>query len=263
MGEFVNLEATERDGVGVIRINRPKVNAISGQLSLELLDVANELTSRPDIRAVVMWGGPRFFAAGADIGEFPSDGPAEERDPTGMTNPLNDALLTLEGLDQITISAVNGFALGGGCELSMSTDFRVCGESAVFGQPEILLGIIPGAGGTQRLTRLVGVTKSKELNYTGRQVKADEALEIGLVSAVHPDDEVFDRALDMAEMYAKGPAALKNAKRSIMGGLNVDIPEAIEVEKEQFKESFKTDDAVIGIKSFLEQGPGKAEFTHR
>ncbi|MFW2382283.1 MAG: enoyl-CoA hydratase/isomerase family protein [Acidimicrobiales bacterium] len=263
MGEFVNLEATERDGVAVIRINRPKVNAISGQLSLELLDVANELTTRHDIRAVVMWGGPRFFAAGADIGEFPSDGPPEERDPTGMTNPLNDALLTIEGLDQITISAVNGFALGGGCELSMSTDFRVCGEGAIFGQPEILLGIIPGAGGTQRLTRLVGVTKSKELNYTGRQVKADEALEIGLVSAVYPDDEVFDHALDMAEMYAKGPAALKNVKRSIMGGLNVDIPEAIEVEKQQFKESFKTDDAVIGIKSFLEQGPGKAEFTHR
>jgi enoyl-CoA hydratase len=263
MGEFVNLEETERDGVGVIRIDRPKVNAISGQLSLELLEVAVGLKARADLRAVVMWGGPRFFAAGADIGEFPSDGPPEERDPTVMTNPLNEALLTIEGLDQITISAVNGFALGGGCEVSMSTDFRVCGEGAIFGQPEILLGITPGAGGTQRLTRLVGVTKSKELNYTGRQVKAEEALAIGLVSAVYPDSEVFDRALDMAEMYAKGPAALKNVKRSIMGGLNVDIPEAIEVEKREFIESFKTDDAVIGIKSFLEHGPGKANFTHR
>ncbi len=263
MGEFVNLEETDRDGVGVIRIDRPKVNAISGQLSVELLAVANDLKGRADLRAVVMWGGPRFFAAGADIGEFPSDGPPEERDPTGMTNPLNEALLTIEGLDQITISAVNGFALGGGCEVSMSTDFRVCGEGAIFGQPEILLGIIAGAGGTQRLTRLVGVTKSKELNYTGRQVKAEEALAIGLVSAVYPDSEVFDRALDMAEMYAKGPAALKNVKRSIMGGLNVDIPEAIEVEKREFIDSFKTDDAVIGIKSFLEHGPGKADFTHQ
>jgi enoyl-CoA hydratase/carnithine racemase len=180
-----------------------------------------------------------------------------------MTNPLNEALLTIEALDQITISAVNGFALGGGCELSMCTDFRVCGEGAVFGQPEILLGIIPGAGGTQRLTRLVGVTKSKELNYSGRQVKSSEALEIGLVSAVYPDDEVFDKALDMAEQYAQGPAALKNAKRSIMNGLNVTVAEAIEIEKAEFVASFKTDDAVIGIKSFLEHGPGKAEFTQR
>ena len=154
-----------------------------------------------------------------------------EFDVTPVQYALMTALIVTPGLDQITISAVNGFALGGGCELSMSTDFRVCGEGAVFGQPEILLGIIPGAGGTQRLTRLVGVTKSKELNYTGRQVKAAEALEIGLVSAVYPDDEVFDRALDMAEMYAKGPAALKNVKRSIMGVLHVDIPEAIEVER--------------------------------
>ncbi len=263
MGEFVKLEDTDRDGVAVIRLDRPKVNAISGQLSKELLEVATEVSGRDDIRAVVVWGGPKFFAAGADIGEFPSDGPPEERDPSGMVDPLNDALLAIEGLDQITISAVNGFALGGGCEVSMSTDFRICGERAVFGQPEILLGIIPGAGGTQRLTRLVGITKSKELNYSGRQVKADEALAIGLVSEVHPDDEVFDRALDMAEQYAKGPAALKNVKRSIMDGLNLDIADAIEVEKREFVASFKTDDAVIGIKSFLEHGPGKAEFTQR
>ena len=263
MGEFVNLEESDRDGVAVIRIDRPKVNAISGQLSTELLDVAKELQGRSDIRAVVMWGGPRFFAAGADIGEFPSDGPAEDRDPTGMTDPLNEALLTIEGLDQITISAVNGFALGGGCELSMCTDFRVCGERAVFGQPEILLGIIPGAGGTQRLTRLVGITKSKELNYSGRQVKADEALAIGLVSAVYPDEAVIDKALDMAEEYANGPAALKHVKRSIMGGLNVDIAEAIQVERNEFKASFQTDDAVIGIKSFLEHGPGKADFSQK
>ncbi len=262
MGEFVNLEETDRDGVAVIRIDRPKVNAISGQLSNELLEVAKELQGRSDIRAVVMWGGPRFFAAGADIGEFPSDGPAEDRDPTGMTDPLNEALLTIEGLDQITISAVNGFALGGGCELSMCTDFRVCGEKAVFGQPEILLGITPGAGGTQRLTRLVGITKSKELNYSGRQVKADEALAIGLVSAVYPDEAVIDKALDMAEEYASGPAALKNVKRAIMDGLAVDIAEAIQVERREFKASFTTDDAVIGIKSFLEHGPGKAAFTH-
>lgn len=261
MGEFVNLEDSGRDGVAIIRVGRPKVNAINSQLSAELLAVAKGLQTRTDIRAVVVWGGPKFFAAGADIGEFPSDGPPEDRDPTPMTNVLNEALSTIENLDQITISAVNGFALGGGCEMSMATDFRVCGESAVFGQPEILLGITPGAGGTQRLTRLVGVTKSKELGYTGRQVKATEALEIGLVSAIYPDDEVLDSALDMADGFARGPAALVNVKRSIMDGLHVDLATAIEIEKREFVASFKTDDAVIGIKSFLANGPGKADFT--
>ncbi len=261
MGAHVNLEDSGRDKVAIIRVDRPKVNAISSQLSRELLDVATELQDRRDIRAVVIWGGPKIFAAGADITEFPADGPPDERDPTPMTDILNDALLTIENLDQITISAVNGYALGGGCEISMATDFRICGESAVFGQPEILLGITPGAGGTQRLTRLVGVTKAKELGYTGRQVTADEALAIGLVSAVHPDDEVVDRALDLAEEYARGPSALRNVKRAIMDGLHVDLGEAIEIEKREFKASFRTEDAVIGIKSFIESGPGKAKFT--
>lgn len=263
MGDFVTLEDGGRPGVAVIRLDRPKVNAINSQLSRELLDVATELAERSDIRSAVIWGGPKIFAAGADITEFPADGPPEERDPTPMTDVLNEALLAIENLDQITISAVNGYALGGGCEVSMSTDFRICGESAVFGQPEILLGITPGAGGTQRLTRLVGVTLAKELGYTGRQVDASEALRIGLVSAVHADDEVIDRALDLAEQYARGPAALRNVKRSIMDGLHVDLAEAIEIEKREFKASFRTDDAVIGIKSFIENGPGKATFTGR
>ncbi len=262
MGEFVNIEDSGRDKVALLRIERKPVNAINGQLSVELLAAAKELQTRSDIRAVVMWGGPKVFAAGADIKEFPSDGPAEQRDPTPMTDPLNEALLMIEGLDQITISAVNGVALGGGCEMSMATDFRVCGAGARFGQPEILLGIIPGAGGTQRLTRLVGVTKSKELGYSGRMVKADEALAIGLVSAVYPDDEVLDSALDMAEQYANAAAAISNVKRSIMDGLNAeDMAAAIQIERREFQKSFQTDDAVIGIKSFIEHGPGKAEFT--
>ncbi|MDA3039460.1 MAG: enoyl-CoA hydratase-related protein [Actinomycetota bacterium] len=261
MGEFVTVQETDHDGVAVIRLDRPKVNALNTQVGHELLAAATEIETRSDIRAVVLWGGPRFFAAGADISEFPvNDG---IRDPSGMVDALNAANFKLENLPQITIAAVNGFALGGGCELSMSTDFRICGEGAVFGQPEILLGLIAGAGGTQRLTRLIGITKAKELNYTGRNVKADEALAIGLVSAVHPDDQVLDQALELAARYAKGPAALANAKKAIMDGLHVSIEEAITVERSEFIASFQTDDAVIGIKSFLEQGPGKAAFTGR
>ncbi len=259
--EFVRIEESSVDGVAVLRIDRPKVNALNTQLSQEILDGANEVGAREDVRAVVVWGGPKIFAAGADIAAFPmGDG---HRDPTPMTDILNDAIFAIENLSQITVSAVNGYALGGGCELSMGTDFRVCGTKAAFGQPEILLGITAGAGGTQRLTRLVGVTKSKDINYSGRMVKADEALEIGLVSAVHPDEEVLDRAVEMVAPYASGAAALSCVKKSIMDGLNLPIDEAIAVERREFVNSFQTEDALIGLKSFLETGPGNADFTGR
>jgi enoyl-CoA hydratase len=259
MGEFVNIEDSGTEGVAVLRLDRPKVNALNKQVGLELLEAANTLAERDDIRGVVLYGGERFFAAGADIAEFPIEG--DQRDPSPMVDPLNDAIFAIENLPQITVAAVNGFALGGGCELSMSTDFRICGEGAKFGQPEILLGIIPGAGGTQRLTRLVGVTKSKELNYSGRMVDAAEALAIGLVSAVHPDDEVLGKAIEMVASFANGPAALRNAKKAIMDGLHVSLAEAIAIEKREFVAAFQTDDAVTGITSFLENGPGKAEFS--
>ncbi len=259
MGEFVNIEESSDDKVAVIRLDRPKVNALNSQVGEELQAAATELADRSDIRGVVVWGGPKVFAAGADISEFPVEG--DHRDPSPMVDKLVNALFAIENLPQITISAVNGYALGGGCELSMATDFRICGESANFGQPEILLGIIPGAGGTQRLVRLVGITKAKELNYTGRMVKASEALDIGLVSEVVPDDDVFGRAVELAGRYARGPAAIANAKRAMMDGLHLPLDEAIAVEKREFVASFQTDDAVIGIKSFLEHGPGKASFT--
>lgn len=259
MGEFVNIEDSGTEGVAILRLDRPKVNALNKQVGLELLEAANNLAERDDIRGVVLYGGERFFAAGADIAEFPIEG--DHRDPSPMVDPLNDAIFAIEKLPQITVAAVNGFALGGGCELSMSTDFRICGEGAKFGQPEILLGIIPGAGGTQRLTRLVGVTKSKELNYSGRMVDAAEALAIGLVSAVHPDDEVLGKAIEMVAAFASGPAALRNVKKAIMDGLHVSLEEAIAIEKREFVAAFQTDDAVTGITSFLENGPGKAEFS--
>ena len=259
MGEFVNIEESGTAGVAIIRLDRPKVNALNKQVGEELLAAATELESRDDIRGVVLYGGERFFAAGADIAEFPIEG--DVRDPSPMVDPLNDAIFAIENLPQITVAAVNGFALGGGCELSMSTDFRIGGEGAKFGQPEILLGIIPGAGGTQRLTRLVGITKSKELNYTGRMVDATEALSIGLVSAVHPNEEVLAEAIAMVGAFAKGPAALRNCKKAIMDGLHVSIEEAIAIEKREFVAAFQTDDSVTGITSFLENGPGKAEFS--
>ena len=259
MGEFVNIEESGTAGVAIIRLDRPKVNALNKQVGEELLAAATELEGRDDIRGVVLYGGDRFFAAGADIAEFPIEG--DVRDPSPMVDPLNDAIFAIENLPQITVAAVNGFALGGGCELSMSTDFRICGEGAKFGQPEILLGIIPGAGGTQRLTRLVGITKSKELNYTGRMVDAAEALDIGLVSAVHPNEEVLAEAIAMVAAFANGPAALRNCKKAIMDGLHVSIEEAIAIEKREFVAVFQTDDSVAGITSFLENGPGKAEFS--
>lgn len=258
MGEFVNIEDSGTEGVAIIRLDRPKVNALNKQVGEELLAAATELAGRDEIRGVVLYGGDRFFAAGADIAEFPITG---DRDPSPMVDPLNNAIFAIENLPQITVAAVNGFALGGGCELSMSTDFRICGEGAKFGQPEILLGIIPGAGGTQRLTRLVGITKSKELNYSGRMVDAAEALDIGLVSAVHPNEEVLAEAIAMVGAFANGPAALRNCKKAIMDGLHVSIEEAIAIEKREFVASFQTDDSVTGITSFLENGPGKAEFS--
>ena len=258
MGEFVNIEMSDTEGVAIIRLERPKVNALNTQVGEELLAAAVEIEGRDDIGAVALWGGPKIFAAGADIGEFPIEG--DDRDPTDYVMPLIQANIKLENLPQITVSAVNGVALGGGCELAMATDFRVCGESARFGQPEILLGIIPGAGGTQRLPRLVGITKAKEINYSGRMVAADEALAIGLVSSVHPDDEVLASAIAMVAPYVNGPAALKNVKKSMMDGMHLSLADALDVELGEFVASFQTEDAVTGIHSFLENGPGKAKF---
>jgi enoyl-CoA hydratase/carnithine racemase len=261
MAEFVRLEESPAPGVTLIRLDRPKVNALSTQVGRELGEVAADLEARRDVRAVVLWGGPKVFAAGADITEFPRT--PENRELGPMVDALNDALLRIEALPQITIAAVNGFALGGGCELSLATDFRVCGTSARFGQPEILLGIIPGAGGTQRLPRLIGMSRAKELVYSGRQADAEEALSIGLVSSVHPDEGVLDAAVELASRYAAGPAALREAKRAMQDGITLPIADAIELEKRHFAASFRTEDSITGVTSFLEQGPGKARFTGR
>ena len=258
MGDFVRVETSS--GVATIRIDRPRMNAFDSQLLDELTEAANAVGADPDVRAAVVWGGPRIFAAGADIGRFTGLGPAGARN---LSRHFNDAFLAVENMPQITVTAVNGYALGGGMELAMATDFRVAAEDAMFGQPEIRLGIIPGGGATQRLPRLVGVTRAKEIIYTGRNVYPDEALDIGLISAVHPPDETYDAAVEMAAGYAAGPAALRMAKRAVMDGLALSLADAVARETEHFGDCFATDDTAIGVASFLEKGPGKAIFSGR
>ncbi|MXW41678.1 MAG: enoyl-CoA hydratase/isomerase family protein [Acidimicrobiia bacterium] len=258
MGEFVRVEIGEVAGVATLRLDRPKANALNAQVMAELSRAVNDLSHMTDVRAVVIWGGPRVFAAGADIGDFSGMGTEEGRD---LAQRFNAAFRAVELLPQITISAINGYALGGGCELAMATEFRLVGEGAVLGQPEINLGIIPGGGGTQRLSRLVGIAKAKELIYSGRNVYADEAVAIGLATAVYPDDEVYDEALKLAARYCSAPAAIAMAKRAILEGFSLPLSEALDVEVEAFAECFGTEDARIGVTSFLESGPGKAKFT--
>jgi len=261
MGELVRLEEDSAPGVATVRLDNGKMNPISKQVTAELGAVVGELETRSDIGAVVLWGGPRIFAAGADIKEFPELQDKTEAAEFSMS--LNRVLLRFEALPQITIAAVNGYALGGGTELAMTPEFRLAGENAVFGQPEILLGIIPGGGGTQRLPRLVGVTKAKEIIYSGRMVGAEEALAIGLVSSVHPDEDVYSEAVALAERYASGPKALQYAKQSIMNGMHLPMAEAVAAEAEAFGDCFDTEDRKTGVQSFIDHGPGKAEFERR
>ena len=217
---------------------------------------------RGDIRAAVLWGGPKVFAAGADIKEFRPGEQGAGATP-GAPVSLTGALRRLECIPQILVAAVNGYALGGGCELAMVADFRVASDDAVFGQPEILLGIIPGAGGTQRLPRLVGLSRAKEIVYSGRRVAAAEALAIGLADAVAPAAETYEAAVAMAERFAAGPAALRHAKAAINAGGGLPLDDALARESAEFVAAFATEDARIGVKSFVEHGPGKARFVGR
>ncbi|TQS44188.1 enoyl-CoA hydratase/isomerase family protein [Cryptosporangium phraense] len=256
-GEFVTLEVTDK--IGTIRLDRPKMNALNTQVQQELRAAAQEATERDDVRAVVLYGGPKVFAAGADIKEF------AETDYTRMVaraEALTGSLTAVARIPKPVIAAVTGFALGGGCELALTADFRVAGDNAKLGQPEILLGIIPGAGGTQRLTRLVGPAKAKDLIYSGRFVDAAEALAIGLVDKVVAPDDVYAAAVEWASQFANGPAwALRAAKAAIDGGLDVDLETGLRLESQLFAGLFATEDKRIGMESFLANGPGKAEFT--
>ena len=254
---FVSVDRRE-DGVALVRLDRPKMNALSKALLEELAEAARLLTLDPP-GAVVVWGGERIFGAGAEISEF--GGPDEARVIGGH---FREALDTLAALPRMTIAAVNGYALGGGCEVALACDMRIAGEGAKLGQPEILLGIIPGGAGTQRLTRLVGPSRAKDIILTGRQVAADEALRIGLVDRVVPDADVLDTALQLGASLAAGASVAQGlAKRAIDEGLDGALADGIELEQELFAQVFESDDATIGVQSFLEHGPGKAKFTGR
>jgi enoyl-CoA hydratase/carnithine racemase len=255
MGELVLLERRD-DGVAVVTLNNPKVNALSQALLADLHAVALALTEEPP-GAVVITGGERIFAAGADISEF---GDAERG--RVITEGFHRALDAVAAIPRFVIAAVSGYALGGGCELALACDYRIAGERAVFGQPEILLGIIPGGGGTQRLPRTVGASRAKEMMITGRQVKADEALRIGLADEVVPGDVLHTRALELASQVAKGALeAQALTKRAVDEGLDADITAGLRLERGLFELVFHTDDSRIGVESFLANGPGHAEFT--
>jgi enoyl-CoA hydratase len=254
---FVSVERRE-DGVALVRLDRPKMNALSAELLAELAEVARQLTVDPP-GAVVVWGGERIFAAGAEISEF--GGPDEARHIGGR---FREALDMLAAVPRATVAAINGYALGGGCELALACDFRIAATDAKLGQPEILLGIIPGGGGTQRLARLVGASRAKELILTGHQIDAQEALSWGLVDRVVPKADVLDAALEFSAALARGPLlAQAAAKRAVDEGLNGTLEDGLTLEQELFAQVFETDDAKIGVQSFLENGPGKATFTGR
>jgi enoyl-CoA hydratase/carnithine racemase len=240
-----------RDGpVALVRLDRPPVNALSEQVAVEL-DEAFISCQDPLIRAVVVTGQPHF-AAGADIKGFKETFDSGGRETTAST--LLDAIAKLDGLAKPTIAAVHGYALGGGCELSLGCDFRYMAEEAKIGQPEVLLGLIPGAGGTQRLQRVVGFQRAKDIVYTGRQVGAEEALSIGYADKVLPTDQVLETAMaDAAEWAAKATVAIAEAKKALAEGRGAPLDEALAIEQAGFQATFGTGDAVEGVNAFVEK----------
>ena len=259
MGDFVRVE-TEA-GIATIRLDRPKMNALNGQVQDEIGAAAAEAGADPATRAVILYGGEKIFAAGADVKEMSEASPDRIM---GLAAGIQAAFKAVARIPKPVVAAITGYALGGGLELALCADFRVLGEGAQVGQPEILLGIIPGAGGTQRLPRLIGVSKAKDLVYTGRFVDAAEALAIGLADLVVPDADVYRAARELAARYVAGPPlALRAAKQAIDAGLNVDLEDGLEIERLHFTGLFATEDQDEGMRSFLENGPGKATFSGR
>jgi enoyl-CoA hydratase/carnithine racemase len=257
VGEFVTV-TTDEQGVATVRIDRAPVNALSPQVFEELAEAARQCADDTRIGAVVVWGGPKVFAAGADIKQMQDTTFQEYYAAAGG---LQESLGVLQRVPKVVIAAINGYALGGGLEVALACDFRYAAEDARMGQPEIQLGLIPGAGGTQRLPRLIGPARAKEMVYGGVPVKAARALEIGLVERVFPAGEVYDRAVEDARRYAQGPFALRFAKQAIDQGLEMDLASALRLESTLFAATFATEDRRIGVTSFIEHGPGKATFT--
>ena len=259
MGEFVRLEVA--DGVGTLRLDRPKMNALDVQVQEEIRAAAQEATERDDVKAVVLYGGERVFAAGADVKEMAA---MSHPDMVKRSGALISSLSAVARIPKPVVAAVTGYALGGGCELALCADLRFAADDAVLGQPEVLLGIIPGAGGTQRLSRLVGPSRAKDLIFTGRFVQADEALAIGLVDRLFPKEKVYEEAVAWASQFTGAATyAVRAAKEAIDRGLEVDLETGLEIERMQFAALFATEDRALGMGSFVEKGPGKARFVGR
>jgi enoyl-CoA hydratase/carnithine racemase len=256
VSDLVRLEVD--GGIGTIRLDRPPMNALNGEIQHGLIAACREAAERRDVSAVIVWGGEKVFAAGADIKEMETMSYTDMVDHSALLQEFTRALARLP---KPTVAAITGYALGGGCEVALACDFRIAADDARLGQPEILLGIIPGAGGTQRLARLVGPSKAKDLVFSGRFVKADEALAIGLVDAVVPAADVYATARSMMGRYVGGPAyALRAAKEAIDRGLELDLESGLEVERTLFAGTFATKDRALGMKHFVEKGKGPAPF---
>ncbi|MCB1027898.1 MAG: enoyl-CoA hydratase/isomerase family protein [Microthrixaceae bacterium] len=269
----LDVERTD-DDVVIATLRNGKVNALSNRVLGAVAEAAEGWADDPP-GAVVLTGGAKLFAAGADIEQFvaadDTDGAAEgavtlvDGDAVrGIAGAFRRATVALEALTCPVIAEISGYALGGGCELALAADLRIASDRARFGQPEILLGIIPGGGGTQRLARLVGPSRAKDLVFTGRQVDADEALAIGLVNEVVPHDELRTRTLALATSLAVGPRrAIALAKAAISDGIEGGLETGLDLEEQAFVAAFATSDAAVGVGSFRRHGPGKAGFSGR
>jgi enoyl-CoA hydratase/carnithine racemase len=257
VGDFVTLETN--DGIGTIKLGRPPMNALNTQLQEELRAVAHSAARDEGVKAVIVYGGEKVFAAGADITEFTKVGYQEM---AVRAEALSSAFDAVARIPKPVVAAITGYALGGGCELALACDWRVVADDAKLGQPEIKLGIIPGAGGTQRLARLIGPARAKDLIFSGRMVDAEEALRIGLADRVAPAGDVYRTAVELVKPYVTGPSlALRAAKLAVDGGLNLDLASGLALESQLFAGLFATDDRVEGTTAFVEKR--KPTFTGR
>ena len=260
MNTLVSLEVDAETRVGTVRLDRPPMNALSLQMWEQLDAAVAQAIDDDRVRALLVWGGPKVFAAGADIAEFPELTPAEARNYSAV---LQRTLDRLARAPMVTIAAIHGYALGGGCEVALACDLRVAADNAKLGLPEVLLGLLPGAGGTQRLPRLIGLSRAKELVLSGRMVDMVEGERIGLVDRVAPADDLLEAATQLAARFAAGAASVALAKRAIEDGTEQSLDQGLRLESELFAAAFATEDAATGIASFLEHGPGQATFEGR
>ena len=248
MDAFVRLEVD--DGVGIVRLDRPPANAISHAVGIQLAEAIALAGSREDVGAVVVWGGERLFAAGADIKEMAGFGPEEIRP---VVAALADAIDALEAMPKLSIAAVTGYALGGGLELALGADLRYLADDATIGQPEVRIGVIPGAGGTQRLTRLLGPGLAGELVYTGARIPAARARDLGLANRVLPSAEVLPTAVADARAFAHGPRRALAAAKATIGAAATADPAGPARERELFVGLFGTADQREGMRAFLQR----------